>query len=69
MNYKCGEPVEVKISMKSCENANKAGLTHLLQIAPPCFPAFPPCWNVESARESDDLVVLRSCALLREHWC
>jgi len=53
MNYKFGELLEFRISIKSCENAKKAGPTHLVQIASPWFPAFPTFWNVASARESD----------------
>jgi len=52
MNYKFGELLEFRVSVKSCENANKAGPTHLLQIAS-CFSAFPKFWNAASARESD----------------
>ena len=39
--------------MKSYENTNKVGPTHLFQIASPCLLAFPTFWNVASARESD----------------
>jgi len=52
MNYKFRELLEVKISIKSYENTNKVGSTHLFQVAS-CFPAFPMFWNVASVRESD----------------
>jgi len=52
MNYKFGELLEIRISVKSHENTNKVGPTHLFQTASPCFPTFPTFWNVASAPES-----------------
>jgi len=53
MNYKFRELLKFRISMKSYENTNKVGPTHLFQIASPCFPVFPTFCNVASALESD----------------
>jgi len=53
MNYKFGELFEFRISIKSYENTNKVGPTHLFQVASPCYPVFPTFWNVASALESD----------------
>jgi len=53
MNYKFRELLEFRISIKSFENTNKVGPTHLFQIASPCFLPFPTFWNVASVPESD----------------
>jgi len=53
MNYKFRELLGFGISIKSYENTNKVGPTHLFQIASPCFLAFPTFWNVASVGESD----------------
>jgi len=52
MNYKFCELLQFRISIKSYENTNKVGPTHLFQIAS-CFLAFPTFRNVASVRESD----------------
>jgi len=52
MNYKFRELLEFRISIKSYENTNKVGPTHLFQIAS-CFLAFPTFRNVASVRELD----------------
>jgi len=69
MNYKFGELFGFRISIKSYENMNKVGPTHLFQVAS-CFPVFPTFCNVASALESDFTAqmvwcgsLLRSCAL------
>jgi len=49
----CHRHKSTKIGINSCENANKVGPTHFLQIASPCFPASPKFWNGASGRESD----------------
>jgi len=53
MNYKFRELFHFRISIKSYENTNKVGPTHLFQTASPCFLAFPTFLNVASVRESD----------------
>jgi len=53
MNYKYRELLEFRISIKSYENMNKVGPTHLFQIASLCFLAFPTFSNASSVRESD----------------
>ena len=53
MHYKFRVLLEFTISIKSYENTNKVGPTHLFQIASPCFLAFPTFWNVAIVRESD----------------
>jgi len=51
MNYKFRESLELWISMKSYENTNKVGPTHLFQIASLCFLALPALWSVPSVPE------------------
>jgi len=60
MNYSFGELFEIRISIKSCENTNKVGPTHLFQLAS-CFPVFPTFWNVASALESDFTAQMVGC--------
>ena len=62
MNYKFGELFEFRISIKSDENTNRVGPTHLFEITS-CFPVFPMFWNVSSGLKSDFTAQMVWCGI------